>query len=121
MMIGAGSLLAADSRIVSFFASAPCWLNKCTDYHRCSVANNLKPKPEIEIFMSRNFAFVPRLMPEQAAAYYLGFSPNKLRQQGIRRRVSGGNRLYDIRDLDAWADNLRTEGETECLEQALAD
>ncbi|HEY9037444.1 MAG TPA: DNA-binding protein [Roseovarius sp.] len=71
--------------------------------------------------MSRNFAFAPRLMPEQAAAHYLGFSPSKLRQQGIPRRVSVGNRLYDIRDLDAWADNLPMEGEQECLEQTLAD
>ena len=60
-------------------------------------------------------------MPATAAAHYLGISPSKLRQLEIPRRISGGNRLYDIRDLDLWADNLPLEGEQECLEQTLAD
>lgn len=71
--------------------------------------------------MSRSFTFAPRLMPAATAAHYLGISQSKLRSIGIARRISEGNRLYDIRDLDAWADNLPLEGEEQCQEQDLAD
>lgn len=71
--------------------------------------------------MSRNFAFAPRLMPAPAAAHYLGISASKLRGLSIPRRISQGNRLYDIRDLDNWADNLPIEGEQEWHEQQQAD
>jgi hypothetical protein len=49
-------------------------------------------------------------MPAPAAAYYLGISETKLRELPIPRRVSGGNRLYHITDLDAYADSLPMEG-----------
>lgn len=61
--------------------------------------------------MSKNFAFAPRLMQETAAAHYIGVSPSKLRTLGIPRKISGGNCLFDIRDLDAWADALDYEGD----------
>lgn len=56
--------------------------------------------------MSNSFAFPPRLMSEHTAAYYLGISPAKLRTADIPRKVDGGRRLYDVRDLDARADEL---------------
>jgi hypothetical protein len=71
--------------------------------------------------MSKNFAFAPRLMQEPAAAHYIGVSPSKLRSLGIRRKTSDANRLYDIRDLDAWADALEYEGTHECHETQDAD
>ena len=61
--------------------------------------------------MSKSYAFTPRLVQETAAAHYLGMSPSKLRSLGLPRRVSDGNKLYDIRDLDAFADALPYEGQ----------
>lgn len=52
------------------------------------------------------FQFPPRLMQAKAAAHYLGVSTSKLRTLDIPVKVSGANRLYDIRDLDAYADSL---------------
>ncbi|MCB1347125.1 MAG: DNA-binding protein [Maritimibacter sp.] len=71
--------------------------------------------------MSKNYAFAPRLMQENAAAHYVGVSPSKLRTLGIPRRVSGANRLYDIRDLDAWADALIYDGAEEWHDTREAD
>lgn len=62
--------------------------------------------------MSRAFAFPPRLMKAAAAAHYLGISESKLRSSNVPRKTHGSNRLYDIQDLDAWADTLRYEEET---------
>lgn len=56
-------------------------------------------------------SFQPRMMQEPAAAFYLGISPSKLRGLPIRRKVDGGNRLYDRYDLDRYADGLPYEGE----------
>lgn len=56
-------------------------------------------------------ALLPRLMQAPAAARYLGISETKLRGLPIPRRVSGGNRLYDRHDLDAYADGLPYEGD----------
>ncbi|TCP20693.1 helix-turn-helix transcriptional regulator [Rhodovulum adriaticum] len=64
--------------------------------------------------MSRSFAFAPRLLKAPAAAHYLGISESKLLTTGIPRRVSEGNKLFDIRDLDAWADELPYEGAANC-------
>lgn len=52
------------------------------------------------------YQFPPRLMQAKAAAHYLGVSASKLRTLGIPVRVSGANRLYDIHDLNAYADQL---------------
>lgn len=71
--------------------------------------------------MSMNYAFAPRLMQEPAAAHYLGVSPSKLRTLKIPRRMSGANRLFDIRDLDAWADALTYDGDEECHDTREAD
>jgi len=60
-------------------------------------------------------------MQAPAAAHYLGISPSKLRGLSIPRRRDEGNVLYDIRDLDAWADNLPYEGENTWHEQSMAD
>ncbi len=67
--------------------------------------------------MSQNFSFAPRLMPAATAAHYLGISASKLRGLSIPRRICKGNKLYDIRDLDNWADNLPIEGEQEWHER----
>ena len=55
--------------------------------------------------------FVPRLLPAPAAARYLGVSETKLRDLGIPRRILDGKRLYDRYALDAYADDLASEGE----------
>lgn len=54
---------------------------------------------------------IPRLMKEGSAAQYLGISVTKLRSKNIRRRVDGGNMLYDRHDLDTLADELPYEEE----------
>lgn len=54
-------------------------------------------------------SFTPLLFQASAAAAYLGISATKLRELGIQRKVMGGNRLYDRRDLDAYADALPYE------------
>lgn len=62
--------------------------------------------------MRATIAFPPRLLPAPQAAAYLGVSPTTLRGLPIRRRVLGGKRLYDLYDLDAFASDLPTEGDT---------
>lgn len=54
--------------------------------------------------------FPPRLMPAPQAAHYLGVSTSKLASLPIPRKVEGGKRLYDRRDLDTYADALPYEG-----------
>lgn len=61
--------------------------------------------------ISRDFA--PRLMPAPQAAHYLGVSSSTLRTLPIARKENGAKRLYDVRDLDAFADALPYEGEAE--------
>ncbi len=56
-------------------------------------------------------AFQPALLGEVDAARYLGIGTTTLRGLGLKRRVLGGRRLYDRRDLDAFADALPYEGE----------
>jgi hypothetical protein len=56
-------------------------------------------------------AFVPRLLPAPQAAAYLGVSETKLRALPIPRRMLDGKRLYDVRALDAYADDLPIEGD----------
>ncbi len=56
-------------------------------------------------------AILPALLGEPDAALYLGIGTTTLRKLGIKRRVLGGRRLYDRRDLDAFADALPYEGE----------
>jgi hypothetical protein len=53
-----------------------------------------------------------RLLGERAAAEYLGISPTNLRGLGLPRRVLGARRLYDVADLEAFADALPYEGES---------
>lgn len=55
------------------------------------------------------YQFPPRLMKAPAAAHYLGVSPTKLRALNLPCKREGGNVLYDIRDLDAFADRLPYE------------
>ena len=62
-------------------------------------------------------SFAPRLLPAPQAAAYLGISQSKLLTLPIRRKVDGGNRLFDRFDLDAYADALpyeATEKENSC-------
>ncbi|MFQ6550467.1 DNA-binding protein [Aestuariibius sp. 2305UL40-4] len=58
----------------------------------------------------RTYAFPPRLMKAPAAAHYLGISTSKLLTLHLPTKQSGGNVLYDIVDLDAYADSLPTAG-----------
>lgn len=72
--------------------------------------------------MSRSYGYTPRLMQAPEAARYLGMSESKIRSLPIPKKVSGGNRVYDIRDLDNFADLLEYEGTKNCTinEQANA-
>jgi hypothetical protein len=54
--------------------------------------------------------FAPRLLGEAQAAAYIGVSPSKLRTLDIPRKESGGRKLFDRFDLDAYADSLPYEG-----------
>lgn len=58
----------------------------------------------------QSIAFVPRLLPSPQAAAYLGVSESTLRGLPIPRKIMGGKRLYDRLALDAYADDLATEG-----------
>lgn len=63
--------------------------------------------------MSRaSLTYRPRLLSVSEAAAYLGLSASTLRGLPIPRRVHNSRRLYDIRDLDTYADALPYEGET---------
>lgn len=53
--------------------------------------------------------FPPLLMSATAAAHYLSVSESTLRKLGLPRKMAGGKRLYDRRDLDQWADSLPYE------------
>ncbi len=59
--------------------------------------------------MTAQLSVIPRLLKVSTAAEYLGISPSKLNSLPIPRRVAGGNRLYDRKDLDEWADALPYE------------
>lgn len=48
----------------------------------------------------------PRLLSEQSAAEYLSISATTLRGLGITTRNIGRRVLYDIHDLDRWADRM---------------
>ena len=64
--------------------------------------------------MSRaHTTFTPRLMSAPDAAAYLGMSASRLRTLSIPRKVDGALRLYDCRDLDAYAASLPYEGDTD--------
>ena len=54
---------------------------------------------------------LPALLGEADAARYLEIGATTLRGLGLKRRVLGGRRLYDRRDLDAFVDALPYEGE----------
>ena len=57
-------------------------------------------------------SFVPRLLPAPQAAAYLGISETNLSSLKLSRKILGGKRLYDRLTLDAYADDLATEGES---------
>jgi len=48
----------------------------------------------------------PRLMSETMAARYVGIGTSTLREVGPEPKRIGRRVLYDIRDLDRWADRL---------------
>ena len=48
----------------------------------------------------------PRLLSECEAAEYLSIGTTTLREKGPAPKVLGRRRLYDIKDLDRWADRL---------------
>lgn len=58
----------------------------------------------------------PRLMKANDAAAYIGTSPTNLRRLVVRGELAqpllrGGERLWDIRDLDEHAESLARNGE----------
>lgn len=59
--------------------------------------------------MSQPLRVAPRLLPGPLAAQYLGVSSSTLRKLPIPRKESGAKRLYDVRDLDDYADALPYE------------
>ena len=50
--------------------------------------------------------FLPALMGEGNAAFYIGVSTGTLRKLHIPRKVLGSRRLYDRRDRDEFRDGL---------------
>ena len=64
--------------------------------------------------MSHSYGYAPRLMQAREAARYLGMSETKFRSVGLESKKSGGNRLWDVRDLDDYADRLDYDGENTC-------
>ena len=65
---------------------------------------------------------LPRaLLSEEDAALYLGIGRTTLRGLGIPRRKLGARRLFDVRDLDAFRDNLPYEGEDDSSEERECD
>ncbi len=71
--------------------------------------------------MTVRLEFAPLLMPAPAAAHYLGVSQSTLRSLDIPRKELGAKRLYDRRDLDAFANDLRYEGERSGGDSAKCD
>ena len=57
--------------------------------------------------------FPPRLMPAPQAAHYLGVSETTLRGLQIPTREIGAKRLYDRLTLDAYADSLASDPESD--------
>jgi hypothetical protein len=51
----------------------------------------------------------PRLMDVTLAAAYLSRSETVIRERGPKPKRDGRSVLYDIRDLDRWADSLDAE------------
>ncbi|PZX18409.1 hypothetical protein LX81_01040 [Palleronia aestuarii] len=64
--------------------------------------------------MSQSYGYAPRLMQAREAARYLGVSESKFRSLDLQSKRSGGNRLWDLRDLDDYADRLEYNGEKTC-------
>lgn len=56
--------------------------------------------------MAATMPFWPRLMRADLAAQYLGIGTTTLSQDGPAPKRKGRRVLYDIRDLDRWADAL---------------
>lgn len=56
--------------------------------------------------MTTTFRPWPRLMKEAAAAQYLSISTGTLRERGPKPKHLGRAALWDIRDLDRWADAI---------------
>lgn len=56
--------------------------------------------------MGKTLEFVPRLLPVDQAAHYLGVSKSKLLTLSLPRKELGSKRLYDRQDLDEFAANL---------------
>lgn len=52
------------------------------------------------------FPHWPRLMKEEMAAAYIGLSPSTLRVRGPAPKHVGRAAMWDIRDLDRWADAI---------------
>ena len=64
---------------------------------------------------------LPGLLSEAGAAAYLGISTSNLRKLGLPRRVLGGRRLYDRRDLDTYIGSLPYEGEAQDKDEGQCD
>jgi hypothetical protein len=62
----------------------------------------------------------PRLMSEPLAAAYLSISPSTLREHGPAPKRRGRRVLYDLRDLDRWADALGEQPLTDGQREAEA-
>lgn len=67
--------------------------------------------------MKNRHSVHPRLLHASAAAAYAGVSVNTLRKLPVQRRMVRSKPLYDIRDLDAYIDELPYEGEQQGANQ----
>lgn len=66
-------------------------------------------------------AYAPRLMGEAEAARYLSIGTTTLRKHGPQAKRLGRRILYDVRDLDRWADALDGQPLTDQQQQAEAE
>ena len=65
-------------------------------------------------------AYPPRLMSEHEAARYLSIGTTMLRKHGPQAKRLGRRILYDVRDLDRWADALGDQPLTDPEQEAEA-
>ena len=96
----------ATFRYFAVYATA----KKATCLRPIFGANPNSPHKGDNTMTRHTITFTPRLMQAPAASQYLGMSATKLAGLNLPAKEDGGNVLYDVRDLDAYADGLPYKG-----------
>ncbi len=81
---------------------------------------NERDEPDVgpDPTVSDPYGYPPGLLSVTAAARWLGISASTLRTLVIPRRVLGARRLYDLRDLAAYRDQLPYEADEDPIQAA---